>query len=206
LKVFNFKRKARNDGLPPKSHSPHSTPQGVLLPNQESIAESLPPLSQVTTSASSSIRKSSETEPGPLGLNVIYTPERGHKADIIFIHGLGGNSRWTWSKQGKSELFWPLKFLPLEPDICLARILSFGYDADIFGGRNIRSILDFAKALLFDLKYAKDDQKEDLNMGDVSEVQILPLDVMLTTVRGASSFCRPQHGGTYCQGGEMLTC
>ena len=31
------------------------------------------------------------------------------------------------------------------------------------------SMLDFAKDLLFDLKYAKDEQKEDLKMGDVSQ-------------------------------------
>lgn len=33
------------------------------------------------------------------------------------------------------------------------------------------SVLDFAKDLLFDLKYAKDEQKEDLNIGNVSKTQ-----------------------------------
>ncbi|KAI2466515.1 hypothetical protein F4781DRAFT_434287 [Annulohypoxylon bovei var. microspora] len=111
-------------------------------------------------------QKNSEDEAGPLGLTVVYTPENVRKADIVFIHGLGGTSRWTWSKNKDPDLFWPSKFLPLEPDICLARILTFGYNANFRkAGSFSTSILDFAKDLLFDLKYAKDDQKDDLKMG-----------------------------------------
>jgi pimeloyl-ACP methyl ester carboxylesterase len=99
---------------------------------------------------------------------VVYTPEHGHKADIVFIHGLGGSSRMTWSKDKNPELFWPLTFLPLEPDICLARILSFGYNADFANATNASNvILDFAKTLLYDLKYCVDDRSENLNMGQV---------------------------------------
>lgn len=66
-------------------------------------------------------------------------------------------------------MFWPLTFLPLEPDICLARILTFGYNAAFRKAGNVgTSVLDFAKDLLFDLKYAKDEQKDELNMGTVS--------------------------------------
>jgi len=51
----------------------------------------------------------------------------------------------------------------------LARILTFGYNANFLKSGNVgTSVLDFAKGLLFDLKYAKDDVKEDLNMGNVS--------------------------------------
>ncbi|KAI1339150.1 hypothetical protein F5Y15DRAFT_95240 [Xylariaceae sp. FL0016] len=110
----------------------------------------------------------SSPDSGPLGLNVIYTPDNGRKADIVFIHGLGGTSRWTWSKDRDPELFWPLTFLPLEPDLCLARILTFGYDASVqkTGGLTT-SVLDFAKDLLFDLKYGRDQNSDDLAMGNV---------------------------------------
>lgn len=92
--------------------------------------------------------------------------------DIVFIHGLGGSSRRTWSKHEDPELFWPLKFLPLEPDVCLTRILTFGYNANFRKAGNFStSVLDFAKELLFDLKYAKDEQKEDLNIGNVSKTR-----------------------------------
>lgn len=105
----------------------------------------------------------------------MYTPPNGHKADIIFIHGLGGTSHSTWSKYKDPGLFWPLTFLPLEPDVCLARIFTFGYNADFRKAGNAgTSVLDFAKDLLFDLKYAKDEQLEDLEMGSVSVIVDLP--------------------------------
>jgi hypothetical protein len=177
----------------------------VSPPNHDGGVGSLHSMSQATTSASSSIRKNSETDPGPLGLNVIYTPENGHKADIIFIHGLGGSSRMTWSKYKNPELFWPLTFLPLEPDVCLARILSFGYHANFRKAGNVSTaVLDFAKELLYDLKYATDEQGEDLNMGNVSKICVSSLDMNLTTLQGASSFCCPQYGRTHSQGGKVV--
>ncbi|KAI0550041.1 hypothetical protein F4679DRAFT_544620 [Xylaria curta] len=120
-------------------------------------------------STSDSLRRESVTDdPGPLGLNVVYTPDHAHKADIVFVHGLGGSSRWTWSKNKEPDLFWPLTFLPLEPDLCLSRILTFGYDASFGKSTSVAtSVLDFAKDLLFDLKYAKDSNLDDLDMGKV---------------------------------------
>lgn len=116
--------------------------------------------------------KKSGTDHGPLGLNIIHAPKNGHEADIVFIHGLGGASRRTWSKNEDPDLFWPMKFLPSEPNVCLTRILTFGYNANFRTAGNVStSILDFAKDLLFDLKYGRDKQKEDLNIGNVSANQ-----------------------------------
>jgi hypothetical protein len=122
---------------------------------------------------SDSSRRPSNADPGPLGLNVVYSPKNGHKVDIVFVHGLGGTSRWTWSKFRDPTLFWPMEFLPLEPDACHARILTFGYDANFrrAGSAGI-SILDFAKDLLFDLKYATDEENENLNIGNVSDMSM----------------------------------
>ncbi|KAL8906667.1 MAG: hypothetical protein Q9171_006190, partial [Xanthocarpia ochracea] len=120
----------------------------------------------ITTSSFQDPRKQSERDPGPLGLNVVFTPKNSQKVDIVFVHGLGGTSRKTWSKNEDPELFWPLKFLPLEPYICLSRIFTFGYNANFRAAGNIStSVLDFAKDLLFDLKFAKNEQKEDLDVG-----------------------------------------
>jgi hypothetical protein len=115
-------------------------------------------------------QNSNVTEAGPLGLHVIHAPQDGrHKADIVFVHGLGGTSRNTWSKHRKPELFWPLQFLPREPDIGQTRILTFGYNSNFSRRGSVSvSILDFAKDLLFDLKYAKNDQTEELRIGSVS--------------------------------------
>ena len=79
----------------------------------------------------------------------------------------------TWSKYKNPELFWPLTFLPLEPDVCLARMLSFGYNANFRKAGNVSTaVLDFAKDLLYDLKYGTDQQQQNLNMGNVSNIRI----------------------------------
>ena len=123
--------------------------------------------------------------------------------DIVFIHGLGGTSRRTWSKNEDPELFWPLKFLPLEPDVCLARILTFGYNANFRTAGNVStSVLDFAKDLLFDLKYAKDEQKQYLNIGNVSRNRVSGPETYLILTQGASYLCGPQHGWPINQRGE----
>lgn len=109
--------------------------------------------------------------PDPLGLKVLHSPPQDRNVDIIFVHGLGGSSRMTWSKNHDLDYFWPLKFLPLEPSIGDARIMTFGYNANFKpgSGRNIMSVLDFAKELLYDLKYATDESMpglEDLRLGE----------------------------------------
>jgi hypothetical protein len=105
----------------------------------------------------------------PLGLFVVHTPEESPAVDIVFIHGLGGTSRATWSKDRDIQFFWPSVLLPMERDICQARILSFGYNAQVVAssGSSSASVLDFAKDLLFELKYAKDRDSEDLRIGKV---------------------------------------
>jgi hypothetical protein len=95
--------------------------------------------------------------------------------DIIFVHGLGGSSRRTWSKNRDLEYFWPLKFLPVEKDISEARISTFGYNANFHrgSGKTKLSILDFAKDLLYDLKYAQDESQPEngeLGMGEVGQL------------------------------------
>lgn len=121
---------------------------------------------------SATLRGVEASSKDPLGLKVVYRPAGQRRADIIFVHGLGGSSRMTWSYERNLEYFWPLKFLPFESDINEARILTFGYNANFRpgSGKNKMSILDFAKDLLFDLKHAQDEtvpELEDLGMGEV---------------------------------------
>ena len=106
-----------------------------------------------------------------LGLQVIYQPTSIAPLDIIFVHGLGGASRKTWSKYQDPRLFWPQQWLPLEPEICTARVLSFGYNASFRAGgpRSIANIADFAKDLLFEMRFGKDDNIEDFGIGRVGE-------------------------------------
>ncbi|KAL6716669.1 hypothetical protein ACLMJK_006237 [Lecanora helva] len=183
-RVLGFRRKSSDESrqsrfLRATSQSPSSSPDTSPSPSRLSVpihgddVDSTKSLRQPSPSgsirtANTHTRKNSGPNPGPLGLNIIHTPKNGHEVDIVFIHGLGGASQRTWCKNEDPELFWPLKFLPFEPEICLTRIFTFGYDANLRGAGNVStSVLDFAKDLLFDLKYAKDERKGDLNIGNV---------------------------------------
>lgn len=187
MQYFPFRRKRSEEGRQPRfrrsssenpqsnsspSPSPSPGPSVALGSDRRGSSPSIRHINRLSSNQHS--RKRSAIDFGPLGLNVIFTPENSQKVDIVFIHGLGGTSRKTWSKNGDPELFWPLKFLPLEPYICLSRILTFGYNANFLAAGNIStSVLDFAKDLLFDLKFAKDDRKEDLNIGKVPLVFVV---------------------------------
>lgn len=186
-KPFSFRRRgsdesrqSRLQGATLQSQSPSSSPPDDSIAIRDDHTESTRSVSQISAilhprnSHSSYFRKKSEPDPGPIGLNIIYAPEHAYKVDIVFIHGLGGTSQRTWSKNENPDLFWPLKFLPLDPVVCLARILTFGYNANFRAAGNVStSVLDFAKGLLFDLKYAKDEQGKDLNIGNVPLVFVV---------------------------------
>ncbi|KAL5348092.1 hypothetical protein ACLOAV_006572 [Pseudogymnoascus australis] len=104
----------------------------------------------------------------PQGLTILYEPETTPSLDIIFVHGLGGSSRATWCHNHDPEFFWPHKWLPQEPGIQGARISSFGYDSNFSaaGSSPISNVTDFAKSLLYSLKFAKDENLEEANIGE----------------------------------------
>lgn len=73
--------------------------------------------------------RSRDRRADPLGLTILHEPESSPSADIVFVHGLGGTSRHTWSKNRDLQLFWPLEWLPYEPELTSARIMTFGYNS-----------------------------------------------------------------------------
>ncbi|KAL7943440.1 hypothetical protein V8C42DRAFT_329047 [Trichoderma barbatum] len=90
---------------------------------------------------------------GPMGLNTLYDPGDIALVDIIFVHGLGGDSKKTWSGSRDAEGYWPQDWLPNDPSFKTARIHSFGYNAN-WRDRNlsILSIHDFGQDLLGEMK------------------------------------------------------
>ena len=107
-------------------------------------------LSRVLTGLNLS-RHTSETAEeirGPFGLNLLSAPAEP-LVDFVFIHGLGGGSRKTWSKTSDPASFWPKEWLPQDPEFQNVRIHSFGYDADWSSRKeSVLDIHDFGKALL----------------------------------------------------------
>lgn len=119
-------------------------------------------------SGSKSREKSRDRRLDPLGLTVLYEPDTEPIADIVFVHGVGGSSRQTWCYDHDPVYFWPLNWLPYEPVISSARISTFGYNAHFASfaePSNIYNISDFAKELLFRLRFAHDSNETALHIG-----------------------------------------
>ncbi|KFY44177.1 hypothetical protein V494_01601 [Pseudogymnoascus sp. VKM F-4513 (FW-928)] len=111
-------------------------------------------------------KRSTDRRLDPLGITVLHSPVNTPTANVIFVHGLGGTSQHTWARNRDLELFWPKKWLPQEPVISSARILTYGYNANFMaaGPGSIASISDFAQSLLFEMKFGKDKEVESLNL------------------------------------------
>ena len=87
-------------------------------------------------------------EIGPFGLNLLFTPS-DPTIDFIFVHGLGGGSKKSWSKTSFPSHYWPREWLPKDPAFKDVRVHSFGYNSQWTKGRDIRiNMHDFAKSLL----------------------------------------------------------
>jgi hypothetical protein len=90
-------------------------------------------------------------------------------ADLIFVHGLGGSSRKTWSYNRDVENFW-LPWLGSEVGLSNTRIFTFGYNAHFAQQSTTLSILDFAKDLLFQTRMYHHTEKEDSKLiGEVCQ-------------------------------------
>ena len=73
--------------------------------------------------------------------------------DFVFVHGLRGGSRKTWSKSDDIAHFWPKEWLPAEPKFKHVRIHSFGYNSDWAERKaSALTIHDFGQALLGDIQ------------------------------------------------------
>jgi len=101
---------------------------------------------------------------GPLGLTTLHspTPPLTAIADIVFVHGLGGGSRKSWSYSPDPSHFWPQEWLPQDEGFQDVRIHTFGYQADWSERRQTPlTILDFSTSLLNALK-----NESSIRLGD----------------------------------------
>ena len=84
---------------------------------------------------------------GPFGLTTLYDPKYTAVVDLVFVHGLGGGSRSTWTKSDEPSLYWPQEWLPKDPGFVDVRIHAFGYNAN-WSKESTLGLHDFAKSLL----------------------------------------------------------
>ncbi|MCJ1396233.1 hypothetical protein MMC18_009122 [Xylographa bjoerkii] len=85
---------------------------------------------------------------GPLGLNLLHSPAEP-LIDFVFVHGLGGGSRKTWSKTSSITHYWPQEWLSKDPAFNDVRVHSYGYNSDWTKGKsNCLNIHHFGKSLL----------------------------------------------------------
>ncbi|POR32065.1 Uncharacterized protein TPAR_07738 [Tolypocladium paradoxum] len=105
------------------------------------------------------IHESSEekrAKKGLLGLNTLHDPGDRVLVDIIFIHGLAGGSRKTWTDSSNPSSFWPQSWLPVDPDFHQARFHSYGYDAEWRDRtKGFMDIHDFSQSLLKEMENNK---------------------------------------------------
>ena len=121
--------------------------------------------------------ESPEDSKGALGLNLLHVPSEP-LVDFIFVHGLGGGSRKTWSKSTNLYHYWPKEWLPRDPDFKNVRVSSFGYAAD-WGEKkdSVLDIGDFARSLLGEIKENPEIRKDDVSSisSDVMKISLFSL-------------------------------
>ncbi|KAI1769316.1 hypothetical protein GGR53DRAFT_153782 [Hypoxylon sp. FL1150] len=125
--------------------------------SQQNVEPKIPPQSfSLQSSAGHQTQRSQGRRDDPLGLIVLHAPAE-RSVDILFIHGLGGTSLRTWCHGRELEYLWPQLWLPEDPDLSAARILTFGYNAHFSSRREHVSLTigDFANDLLFRMKYGE---------------------------------------------------
>ena len=133
------------------SKSQSLLPSSSLTPEPIGAPASQFPSSQTTRTQQSetvistaSAAKEVEASATPIGegqnygVNVLYEGSAEASVDIVFVHGLTGNAYNTWLyKDKRRKVHWPSELL--KQDLPDARIMSFGYDADIVNLWNPRS-------------------------------------------------------------------
>jgi pimeloyl-ACP methyl ester carboxylesterase len=88
---------------------------------------------------------------GPAWPHLLHEPSEP-LIDLVFVHGLGGGSRRTWSKTPHVEHYWPQHWLPKEPRFKNMRVHTFGYESSWRKeSASILTIDDFGQALLAEI-------------------------------------------------------
>ncbi|KAF2877237.1 hypothetical protein BDV95DRAFT_601651 [Massariosphaeria phaeospora] len=93
-----------------------------------------------------------------LGLTTLFEPSAGQqtKADILFVHGLGGHAIGSWT--ASNGRCWPRDMLG--NDVENTRIISFGYEASLTQDTSTSRLSDFGEQLLGQLGILRDSAQD----------------------------------------------
>ena len=111
---------------------------------------------------------------GPMGLNLLFSA-LDPLVDLVFVHGLGGGSRKTWTNFDTPASFWPKEWLSRDADFDRVRAHSFGYDAGWGRKGSVLNIHDFARFLLSSIQNSPEIRKS--NVGRLTSMRLTSLTI-----------------------------
>jgi hypothetical protein len=97
-----------------------------------------------------------------MSMQILYHGKGSTVADVVFVHGLRGNSLQTWTKDG---VCWPRDLL--SQDLPNVRIMTWDYDADVISlkkSASQTSLFGHCESLLGDLSSQRQTE-EEVNSG-----------------------------------------
>ncbi|KAK8081240.1 hypothetical protein PG996_000021 [Apiospora saccharicola] len=126
---------------------------------------------------------------GDYGLKTVYESE-SPKVDIVFIHGLDGHWRASFTQD---NVFWPSQYLP--HDVEDIRILSFGYDARVISKSPIsKTVYNHAEALVGDLVRLRRETKALILSHNATSAHLPEYRSIKLSTYGVCFFGTPQQG------------
>ena len=130
----------------PGSFGPSETPSTQMQGSAAQVASSS------GTTRELEVTPDISEDDNPYGLEILHQPRApsAKLVQIIFVHGLGGSKRGTWThSKGK---FWPM-WLREETGLENVRIALFGYNANfnVLAPNTNLSIPTFANQLLYSM-------------------------------------------------------
>lgn len=164
--MHQFRRRSTADKRPSRSDRALSGLTGLVTDRKNSVSSSVADID-------GDFSDEREDFKGPLGLNLLHSvPEP--LVDLIFIHGLGGGSRKTWSKSPDPYHYWPKEWLSRDPEFSCVRVHSFGYKADWAERKSsFLNIQDFSLALLGEIQCSPEIRRSDVRPLTIPQLILL---------------------------------
>lgn len=74
------------------------------------------------------VKARSKCKVNPIGLTEVFNPSAPASVDVVFVHGIFGHPKDTWTC-AEEDVFWPAELLPPILEDEGTRVLTYGYEA-----------------------------------------------------------------------------